>query len=177
MIRLASVIDTFKADFLAQYHHKLSSDHLRALSALTRCRTQASLKMQVQCQGCDHQVLMPHSCGHRHCPHCQHHESEQWLKRQIGRLVPAEYLLLTFTLLAELWALAYAHQNIAYDFLMRASWEPSTPRASVGGPSAVATNRASCSATRRWPRSFARRCWLVSRRPDCRFRRAIRKRG
>lgn len=123
MIRLAAVIDTFKADFLAKYHHNLNSDHLRALSALTRCRTQASLKMQVQCQGCDHQVLMPHSCGHRHCPHCQHHESEQWLKRQIGRLVPAEYFLLTFTLPAELRALAFAHQNIVYDLLMRASWE------------------------------------------------------
>jgi hypothetical protein len=75
MIRLATVINTFEAEFLAQYRHKLNSDHLRAMSAMTRCRTQSSLKMQVKCQGCDHQILVPHSCGHRHCPHCQHHES------------------------------------------------------------------------------------------------------
>jgi len=33
----------------------------------------------------------------RHCPHCQHHESQQWLERQLKRLVPAEYFLVTFT--------------------------------------------------------------------------------
>ncbi|SFV12371.1 TonB-dependent receptor [Pseudoduganella namucuonensis] len=57
MIRLATVIDTFKADFLMQYRHKLNADHMRALSAMTRCRTQASLKMRVQCTGCEHQIL------------------------------------------------------------------------------------------------------------------------
>ena len=123
MIRLATVIDHFKTDFLAQYPHQLTADHWRALAAMARCRNQASLKMQVQCEGCAHQVLMPHSCGHRHCPHCQHHESEQWLKRQIGRLVPAEYFLLTFTLPAELRALAFANQRVVYDLLIRASWE------------------------------------------------------
>ncbi len=123
MIRLATVIDTFKASFLERYGSKLGADHLRAMSAMTRCRTQASLKMQVKCEGCDHQVLVPHSCGHRHCPHCQHHESQRWLERQIARQVPAEYFLLTFTLPAELRALAFAHQHLVYDLLMRASWE------------------------------------------------------
>ena len=123
MIRLATVIDTFKTDFLAQHGHKLNADHLRALSAITRCRTQASLKMQVKCEGCDHQILVPHSCGHRHCPHCQHHESQQWLERQIAKQVPAEYFLLTFTLPAEFRPLFQAHQAVLYDLLMRASWE------------------------------------------------------
>lgn len=123
MTRLASVIETFEADFLAQYRHKLTSDHLRALSAMKRCRTQASLKMQVKCQGCDHQILVPHSCGHRHCPHCQHHESQQWLERQISKQVPAEYFLLTFTLPAEFRPLCWSHQAVLYDLLMRASWE------------------------------------------------------
>ena len=80
----------FAADFLAQYRNQLSSDHLRALAAMRRCRTQASAKMQVQCTGCAHQTLVPHSCGHRHCPHCQHHESQQWLERQLKRLVPQQ---------------------------------------------------------------------------------------
>ena len=123
MIRLASVIDTFAADFLAQYRGKLTSDHTRALAAMQQCRTQASPKMQVQCTGCEHQILVPHSCGHRHCPHCQHHESQQWLERQIRRLVPAEYFLITFTLPAEFRPLAGAHQSVVYDLLLRCSWE------------------------------------------------------
>ena len=63
MIRLASVIDTFAADFRTQYGSQLSSAHLQALAAMRRCRTQASAKMQVRCTGCAHQTLVPHSCG------------------------------------------------------------------------------------------------------------------
>ena len=44
MIRLAAVIDAFETDFLTQYRHKLSFDPLRALSAITHCRMQSSLK-------------------------------------------------------------------------------------------------------------------------------------
>ena len=71
MIRLATVIDTFEAEFLAQYRHRLRPDHLQALEAIRTCRTEASPKMQFHCAECDHQTLIPHSCGHRHCPHCQ----------------------------------------------------------------------------------------------------------
>ena len=49
MTRLATVIDTFAADFLAQYRHRLTVDHTHALAAMQRCRSDASPKMQVQC--------------------------------------------------------------------------------------------------------------------------------
>ena len=123
MIRLASVIDTFEADFLAQYRDRLTCEHYRALAAIKHCRTQASPMMQVKCTGCEHQKLVPHSCGHRHCPHCQHHESQQWLERQLKKQVPAEYFLLTFTLPAELRALAWTHQRVVYELLMRCAWD------------------------------------------------------
>jgi hypothetical protein len=123
MIRLAQVIDTFGTDFLAQYRDRLTADHRRALAAIAHCRTQASLQMQVQCTGCTHQARIPHSCGHRHCPHCQHHESQQWLERQIKKQVPAEYFLLTFTLPAEFRGIAAVHSTIVYDLLLRCSWE------------------------------------------------------
>lgn len=143
MIRLASVIDTFEADFLAQYRSRLRPEHTRALAAMKRCRTQASLKMQVSCTECPHQRLVPHSCGHRHCPHCQHHESQQWLERQIKKQVPAEYFLLTFTLPAEFRALAFAHQRVVYEVLMRCAWETvktfsQNDRQLAGTPSAIA---------------------------------------
>jgi len=123
MIRLASVIDTFEAEFRSQYRDRLTPEHLHALAAMQHCRSQASPKMQVRCTGCAHQILVPHSCGHRHCPHCQHHESQQWLERQMQRLVPAEYFLITFTVPAEFRALAFAHQKTFYDLLLRCGWE------------------------------------------------------
>lgn len=90
---------------------------------IRHCRSQASPRMQLQCSDCAHQTLLPHSCGHRHCPHCQHHESQQWLERQMQRLVPADYFLITFTLPAELRGLAAAHQGVVFDLLMQCAWE------------------------------------------------------
>jgi len=123
MIRLAAVIKDFESDLLAQYGGKLNADQRRALAAMKRCRNEASLKMQVRCGDCEHQVFVPHSCGNRHCPHCQHHESEQWLARQRARQLPVDYFLLTFTLPAEFRPLWQAHQSGLYDLLMRAAWD------------------------------------------------------
>lgn len=123
MIRLASVIAKFEADFLTQFRLRLSFDQRRALAAIKHCRSPASPMMQVQCTDCAHQRLVPHSCGHRLCPYCQHHESQQWLERQMQRLVPADYFLLTFTLPAEFRGLAAARADVVLDRVMRSAWE------------------------------------------------------
>jgi hypothetical protein len=123
MIRLASVIETFEAPFLAQYGDSLLPSQRQALAAMKSCRSSASPVMQATCSQCDHHALVPHSCGHRACPHCQHHESQQWLERQLQKQVPAEYFLLTFTLPAQLRTLAWHHQRTVYDLMSRCAWE------------------------------------------------------
>ena len=121
MILLSSIIKTFEAQFLDQY--SILPSHRKALAAMKQCRTSSSPQMLAQCPECDSQVLVPHSCGHRNCPHCQHHESQQWLERQLQKQVPAEYFLLTFTLPEELRALAWHHQRTLYALMIRCVWE------------------------------------------------------
>lgn len=87
------------------------------------CRTYLSPRMQVDCSKCDHQAYVPHSCGHRSCPHCQSHECQQWLERQLKKQVPAEYFLLTFTLPAEFRLLAWCHQRMLYALMMECCWD------------------------------------------------------
>lgn len=123
MILLSSIIETFEADFLAAYQSRLLPSQRQALAAMKQCRTAHSLRMLAQCDDCNSQRFVPHSCGHRHCPHCQSHESQQWLERQLQRQVPAEYFLLTFTLPKELRALAWQQQRTLYDLMIRCSWE------------------------------------------------------
>lgn len=123
MIRLASIIETFEAALLAKYHARLLPNHRRALLAMKHCRSARSPRMQVQCNDCDEQLFMPHSCGHRSCPHCQHHESQQWLERQLKKQVPGDYFLLTFTLPAELRSLAWGQQRQLYALMMQCAWE------------------------------------------------------
>jgi len=121
MIPLSSVIARFEADYLRQYPHALPSQH-QALSAMKQCRTALAPRMLAVCSACDEKRLVPHSCGHRSCPHCQHHESQQWLERQLRRQVPGNYFLLTFTLPAQLRELAWRHQRVFYAALFDCAW-------------------------------------------------------
>ena len=121
MIPLSSVITRFEADYLQQYPHALPSQR-QALSAMKHCRTAMAPRILAQCSACDDKRLVPHSCGHRSCPHCQHHENQQWLERQLQRQVPATYFLLTFTLPAELRELAWRHQRMLYAVLFDCAW-------------------------------------------------------
>jgi hypothetical protein len=123
MIRLSSIIETFEADYLARYGDTLLPGQRKALEALKRCRTSAAPVMQAQCSACEHPLVVPHSCGHRACPHCQHHESQQWIERQRQRQLPATYFLISFTLPKELRPLAWAHQRQLYDLMTRCAWE------------------------------------------------------
>jgi len=123
VILLSAIIQTFEAAFLADYQNALLPSQRQALAAMKHCRTSQSPVMLAQCDDCDSQSFVPHSCGHRNCPHCQQHESQQWLERQLQRQVPAEYFLLTFTLPEELRALAWQQQRTLYDLMIRCSWE------------------------------------------------------
>ena len=121
MIALSTLIEHFEADYLAQYTPRPSQ--LNALAAFKRCRTRLGPSMLAQCGSCDAQRVVPHSCGHRHCPHCQHFESQRWIERQTQRLVPGPYFLITFTLPAELRELAWQNQRMVYDLLMDCAWQ------------------------------------------------------
>jgi len=123
MILLSSVINTFVTSFLRQYQDKLLPSHYKALTAMETCRTKLGRQMLVGCTECDKKVLVPHSCGHRNCPHCQAHESQQWLERQLKRLVPAEYFLVTFTVPSEFRPLVWQHQRTMYSLMIKSCWE------------------------------------------------------
>ena len=123
MITLASIIERFEAPFLAQYAHCTMPSQRQALHVMKRCRTTLAPHMLAQCGQCGQQRLVPHSCGHRNCPHCQHHESQAWIERQTRSLVPGNYFLITFTLPAELRTLAWQHQRVVYAALMQCAWQ------------------------------------------------------
>ena len=123
MIALAELIERFGPEVLQHYGERLLPSHRQALAAMKRCRTRFAPRMLAQCAGCGEQRSVPHSCGHRACPHCQHHDSQRWLERQLQRQVPATYFLVTFTLPGELRSLAWQHQRVVYALLMQCAWD------------------------------------------------------
>ena len=123
MIALAELIARFEPELLQRYGARLLPSQLKALAAIKRCRTDFAPRMLAACTACGQQSIVPHSCGHRSCPHCQHHEAQVWLERQLRSLVPATYFMVTFTLPAQLRALAWSHQRVVYDLLMQSAWD------------------------------------------------------
>lgn len=123
MIRLADVINLFEADFLRQYGGKLLPSQRSALAAFKSCRNAFSARMAVQCNDCLDTHYLPHSCGHRNCPHCQAHESQRWIERQQAKQLPCDYFMITFTLPEQWRALAWQHQKTLYDLITKSAWE------------------------------------------------------
>ncbi|MHB8950559.1 MAG: IS91 family transposase [Rhodoferax sp.] len=123
MITLATLIERFGQAFLAQYGASVLPSQRQALNAMKNCRSVLGPGMLAQCGDCGEQRVVPHSCGHRNCPHCQHFESQRWIERQTQALVPGNYFLITFTLPAELRALVWQHQRLLYAALMDCAWQ------------------------------------------------------
>ncbi|MBP7485685.1 MAG: IS91 family transposase [Comamonas sp.] len=122
MIALASIIELFGADYLAQYGDSALPSQRQALNAMKNCRSSLGPCLLAQCGDCGEQAVVPHSCGHRNCPHCQHFESQRWIERQTQALVPGSYFLITFTLPFELRELVGQHQRVLYAALMDSAW-------------------------------------------------------
>jgi hypothetical protein len=123
MIRLASIIAAHATELIAQDSQRLLPSQLAALSALQACRSSMSPRMQLSCDDCAEQSFLPHSCGHRSCPHCQAHESQRWIDQQLKKLVPGNYFMVTFTLPAEFRALAWHNQRVMYELIIQSAWE------------------------------------------------------
>ncbi|WP_444944060.1 transposase [Microbulbifer sp. ZKSA006] len=120
-MRLASVIEHYESALLQKYGARLLPEQRRAIAAIRHCRTNMAGEVLWQCGACSYSLLNPRSCGHRNCPQCQNHEASQWLDRQSRKLLPVEYFMVTFTLPAELRALALHHQKVVYSQLMTTS--------------------------------------------------------
>ena len=123
MITLATLIERFGQAFLAQCGASVLPSQRQALNAMKNCRSSLGPGMLAQCGDCGEQRVVPHSCGHRNCPHCQHFESQRWIARQTQALVPGSYFLITFTLPAELRTLVWQHQRLLYAALMECAWD------------------------------------------------------
>lgn len=116
-MQLAALLDQYHDAFLAKFGTRLLPSHHRAINAIKRCRTPHAGTVSLHCADCEHTVSHPRSCGHRHCPTCQHHETSLWLDRQRAKLLPVDYFMVTFTLPGEFRALTWRHQTTLYNRL------------------------------------------------------------
>ncbi|MFT6928170.1 MAG: hypothetical protein ACJAZP_003820 [Psychromonas sp.] len=123
MINLAFIAKQYQQQLLNKYEHKVRDTHRHALNKIINCHTSQSGAMLFHCDNCHLATTLFPSCGHRHCPACQHTTNNDWLNYQRQKLLPVDYYLVIFTLPAELRTFVWHHQKWAYQALFIAPKE------------------------------------------------------
>lgn len=71
----------------------------------------------------NYRELFFNSCHHRACPSCNHLKADEWLKRQIARLIACDYYHVVFTVPHELIPLWQYNRDLFTKLMFKASWE------------------------------------------------------
>jgi hypothetical protein len=116
MLEVADIFRLHGESFRAT--HALGRGQLRAMADIEHCRTAYFGGHLERCDRCGHEHYSYHSCRNRYCPKCHGDQTQAWLDKQQGRLLPATYYLLTFTLPSSLRRLARAHPRQICGLLM-----------------------------------------------------------
>jgi hypothetical protein len=122
-LELADILREYGAAYRQKHANKLLPSHRQTMLAIERCRTPALGGQVYSCASCKEFQFSYHSCRNRHCPKCQHEQTQDWLEVQRELLLPVPYFMLTFTLPSELRDLASSNQKLIYSLLFRASAE------------------------------------------------------
>lgn len=120
-LELADIFRQYAPAYRQKFAAHLLPSHRQAMRAIERCRTQALGGQVFACPACGEVRYSYHSCRNRHCPKCQHQQTQDWLEVQQGLLLPVPYFLLTFTLPSQLRQIASHNQKLIYNLLFRAS--------------------------------------------------------
>lgn len=121
MPEVADIVRLHGAAYCEKAASALSAVQKRALQDISACRTPFFGGHVYQCDHCAQKVFSYHSCRNRSCPKCHQDQTERWLEKQRGHLLPCCYFLLTFTLPSELRSLGRSHPRKIYGLLMKAA--------------------------------------------------------
>src|SRR5206468_1430675 len=96
MLEVADVFRLHGAAYREQFGETLSSVQKQTLRDIAACRTPFFGGHVYQCDHCQQNVFAFHSCGNRSCPKCHQNQTERWLEKQRGHLLPCSYFLVAF---------------------------------------------------------------------------------
>ena len=122
-IEVADIIRAAGKKFIANSRAWITTQHLKVLRAIERCRT-AALGWHVdECTRCGYSGHSYNSCGHRACPKCQANARIRWIEARKKELLPVPYAHIVFTVPRPLAQLALQNKQLIYTMLLRLSAE------------------------------------------------------
>jgi hypothetical protein len=121
MLELADIVREYGPAYHQKYGDRMLPSHHDALWDLEHCRTSVMGGDLYWCAHCQTYLYSYHSCGNRHCPKCGSDRADAWRDKQLDRLLPVPYFLVTFTLPHTLNPVMRSNQKLLYDLLFKTS--------------------------------------------------------
>ena len=121
MLELADVFREYGPEYRAKYGDRMLQSHKKAMQDIECCRTEVMGGHVYYCDACDEHLYAYHSCGNRHCPKCGQDRADRWRDKQLRKLLPVPYFMITFTLPHSVNPLARSHQKLFYRLLFQTS--------------------------------------------------------
>ena len=118
---VADVIRRTGSKFPERYRQSLTWAQVKVLAAIVRCRTAALGGHRGQCLRCGYQAISYNSCRNRHCPKCQTHAREKWLRQRQQELLPVGYYHLVFSIPHTLVPLVWQNKKVLFTLLFEAT--------------------------------------------------------
>ena len=122
MPRLSDVVRRHAPRYLERHRAAMIPSHVRAVRAISRCRTPALGGHLAACTKCDREHLLFHSCRHRACAQCGHDATAAWLRAQRALLLPVPYFHVVFTVPDELRRIVRSRQRALLPALFKAAF-------------------------------------------------------
>lgn len=123
-------IATYEVAHVLERNREFLADHCantwqaRTLHALRKCRTAALGGHIDRCDNpeCGKLHLSYNSCRNRHCPKCQGHKREAWIRAREQELLDVPYFHVVFTLPGTLSGLCLHAPKELYGLLFKTAW-------------------------------------------------------
>jgi len=120
---IAKIFQENISSYIQQFGRKIPFNHLKAINAIINCRNSTMGGEVYFCEECKTYHYSYHSCQNRHCPKCQSSASSEWMKKQMNKLLPVKYYLVTFTIPQELYSVFRSNQKLCYSLLFKSASE------------------------------------------------------
>ncbi len=120
-MEIAKIFRENKAEYLQRFRRRIPANHIKTMDAIIDCRTSVMGGDVYYCEVCRKFHYSYHSCKNRHCPKCGSNDSEKWLEKQMKKLLPVNYFMITFTIPQELRFVCRSNQKLFYSIMFKAS--------------------------------------------------------
>ena len=123
MSAIQDIFRMYGPEYLAMYRDRMPENHKKVMNTICECRSGSFGTILYDCEDCHAMYPVPCCCGNRHCPNCQQKKADEWLQKQMEKLLPTHYFLLTITLPEQLRHVVRSNQKEAYAALFSCAHE------------------------------------------------------